>query len=57
MYFPSLLAIARDERDWPERFAEEDVSVLGSDLRLAPFGSPVVGSAASGLRVGAIAVG
>ncbi|XP_066354954.1 cytochrome P450 78A6-like [Miscanthus floridulus] len=24
---------------WPERFEEEDVSVLGGDLRLAPFGA------------------
>ncbi|XP_062182751.1 cytochrome P450 78A5-like [Phragmites australis] len=43
----NMWAIAHDEAIWgdpwvfrPERFAEEeDVSVLGSDLRLAPFGS------------------
>ncbi|XP_042394224.1 cytochrome P450 78A5-like [Zingiber officinale] len=42
----NMWAIAHDESLWPdphefrpERFAEEDVSVLGSDLRLAPFGA------------------
>lgn len=42
----NMWAISHDEAIWadpwafrPERFAEEDVSVLGSDLRLAPFGS------------------
>ncbi|KAG6489868.1 hypothetical protein ZIOFF_051149 [Zingiber officinale] len=42
----NMWAIAHDESIWenpqefrPERFAEEDVSVLGSDLRLAPFGA------------------
>ncbi|TKY69563.1 Cytochrome P450 78A5 [Spatholobus suberectus] len=42
----NMWAITRDERVWaepeefkPERFAEEDVSIMGSDLRLAPFGS------------------
>ncbi|PIM98302.1 Cytochrome P450 CYP2 subfamily [Handroanthus impetiginosus] len=27
------------EKFWPERFLEEDVAIMGSDLRLAPFGS------------------
>lgn len=42
----NMWAIAHDESVWkdpwtfrPERFMEEEVSVLGSDLRLAPFGS------------------
>ncbi|CAO2148860.1 unnamed protein product [Urochloa humidicola] len=42
----NMWAISHDETIWgdpwvfrPERFMEEDVSVLGSDLRLAPFGS------------------
>uniref|UniRef100_A0A0A9A876 CYP78D3v1 n=1 Tax=Arundo donax TaxID=35708 RepID=A0A0A9A876_ARUDO len=42
----NMWAISHDEAIWrdpwmfrPERFMEEDVSVLGSDLRLAPFGS------------------
>ena len=42
----NMWAISHDEAIWgdpwvfrPERFAEEEVSVLGSDLRLAPFGS------------------
>ncbi|URE25175.1 cytochrome P450 [Musa troglodytarum] len=42
----NMWAITHDGHIWadpddfkPERFMEEDVSVLGSDLRLAPFGS------------------
>ncbi|KAK1296455.1 Cytochrome P450 78A4 [Acorus calamus] len=42
----NMWAITHDEKVWcepesfmPERFMEEDVSILGSDLRLAPFGS------------------
>jgi cytochrome P450 len=42
----NMWAIAHDAALWtepelfrPERFMEEDVSVLGSDLRLAPFGA------------------
>ncbi|CAN6168719.1 unnamed protein product [Urochloa humidicola] len=42
----NMWAIAHDPAIWaqpeafrPERFLEEDVSVLGSDLRLAPFGA------------------
>jgi cytochrome P450 len=42
----NMWAIAHDAAVWPqpelfrpERFMEEDVSVLGSDLRLAPFGA------------------
>ncbi|XP_074568521.1 cytochrome P450 78A5-like [Curcuma longa] len=42
----NMYAITHDESVWedpeafkPERFMEESVSVLGSDLRLAPFGS------------------
>ncbi|PUZ44907.1 hypothetical protein GQ55_8G173500 [Panicum hallii var. hallii] len=42
----NMWAISHDEAIWgdpwvfrPERFTELDVSVLGSDLRLAPFGS------------------
>ncbi|XP_022775761.1 cytochrome P450 78A5-like [Durio zibethinus] len=42
----NMWAITHDEKVWveptkfkPERFMEEDVSIMGSDLRLAPFGS------------------
>ncbi len=42
----NMWAISHDETIWgdpwvfrPERFMEEDINVLGSDLRLAPFGS------------------
>lgn len=42
----NMWAITHDPRVWaepekfkPERFIEEDVSIMGSDLRLAPFGS------------------
>ncbi|XP_058080868.1 cytochrome P450 78A5-like [Magnolia sinica] len=42
----NMWAITHDKSIWqspeefiPERFIEEDMSVLGSDLRLAPFGS------------------
>lgn len=42
----NMWAIAHDARVWaeperfePERFMREEVSVMGSDLRLAPFGS------------------
>ncbi|XP_072989227.1 cytochrome P450 78A5-like [Typha latifolia] len=42
----NMWAITHDERIWsdpnefnPDRFMLEDVSILGSDLRLAPFGS------------------
>ncbi|KAG6386039.1 hypothetical protein SASPL_154925 [Salvia splendens] len=42
----NMWAIAHDEKVWaepkkfrPERFIEEDVAIMGSDLRLAPFGS------------------
>ena len=42
----NMWAIANDEKVWaeptkfrPERFIEEDVAIMGSDLRLAPFGS------------------
>ncbi|PSR95758.1 Cytochrome P450 78A5 like [Actinidia chinensis var. chinensis] len=42
----NMWAITHDEQIWsepneykPERFMEEDVAIMGSDLRLAPFGS------------------
>ena len=42
----NMWSITHDEAVWekpnefkPERFVEEDVSIMGSDLRLAPFGS------------------
>ncbi|KAE9453848.1 hypothetical protein C3L33_14206, partial [Rhododendron williamsianum] len=42
----NMWAITHDERVWsdpnefkPERFVGEDVAIMGSDLRLAPFGS------------------
>ncbi|XP_059644978.1 cytochrome P450 78A5 [Cornus florida] len=42
----NMWAISHDERVWsepnefkPERFMEEEVPIMGSDLRLAPFGS------------------
>ncbi|KAL3513012.1 hypothetical protein ACH5RR_025729 [Cinchona calisaya] len=42
----NMWAITHDEKVWPEpgrfipeRFLEEDVAIMGSDLRLAPFGS------------------
>ncbi|KAF6171408.1 hypothetical protein GIB67_009549 [Kingdonia uniflora] len=42
----NMWAITHDENIWsnpnefkPERFMEEDMSIMGSDLRLAPFGS------------------
>lgn len=42
----NMWAITHDAKIWPEpecfrpeRFIEEDVSIMGSDLRLAPFGS------------------
>lgn len=42
----NMWAITHDEAVWdapnefnPERFMKEDVSIMGSDLRLAPFGS------------------
>ncbi|WOK98459.1 Cytochrome P450 [Canna indica] len=42
----NMWSITHDESIWsessefkPERFVEEDVSILGSDLRLAPFGA------------------
>ncbi|KAH0449458.1 hypothetical protein IEQ34_020150 [Dendrobium chrysotoxum] len=42
----NMWAITHDESIWadpcefkPERFMKEDVSIMGSDLRLAPFGS------------------
>ncbi|KAI8017303.1 Cytochrome P450 78A5 [Camellia lanceoleosa] len=41
----SLLAITHNERVWfepnefkPKRFLEDDVAIMGSDLKLAPFG-------------------
>jgi cytochrome P450 len=42
----NMWAITHDEQVWPEpgefkpeRFMQEDVAIMGSDLRLAPFGS------------------
>ncbi|KAE8124475.1 hypothetical protein FH972_019357 [Carpinus fangiana] len=42
----NMWAITHDEKVWsepgefkPERFMQEDVAIMGSDLRLAPFGS------------------
>ena len=42
----NMWAITHDKQVWsepnefkPERFVQEDVAILGSDLRLAPFGS------------------
>ncbi|MCL7022673.1 hypothetical protein MKW94_025540 [Papaver nudicaule] len=42
----NMWAITHDEKIWsepnefkPERFLDEEVSIMGSDLRLAPFGS------------------
>jgi len=42
----NMWAITHDEKVWPdpnefkpERFIEQDVPIMGSDLRLAPFGS------------------
>ncbi|KAF2282972.1 hypothetical protein GH714_043291 [Hevea brasiliensis] len=42
----NMWSITHDEQFWsepeefkPERFMEEDVAIMGSDLRLAPFGS------------------
>lgn len=42
----NMWAITRDDKVWcdpgefrPERFIEEDVNIMGSDVRLAPFGS------------------
>lgn len=42
----NMWAITHDEKIWsepetfmPERFLEDDVPIMGSDLRLAPFGS------------------
>ncbi|KAJ8536325.1 hypothetical protein K7X08_034726 [Anisodus acutangulus] len=42
----NMWAITHDEKIWsqpeeymPKRFLEEDVAIMGSDLRLAPFGS------------------
>ncbi|EEE59259.1 hypothetical protein OsJ_11275 [Oryza sativa Japonica Group] len=73
----NMWAIAHDPELWPEpdefrpeRFAEEDVSVLGGDLRLAPFGAgrracpgktlaarhrpPLARAAAAPLRMGTV---